>query len=375
MDYREISIVGGGIAGLSLACHLEKKQIPYHLFEQAPIFNPVGAGILLANNAMQVFQRLGIAETLSKKANRISFLNLVDEQLNVLSSSNLASFEKQYGVNNIAIHRADLHATLLEQLDTEKVHLNKQVESISNHQIHFSDGNQHKFEILIGADGIHSKVRESIFGPGKIKEAGQVCWRGVVDYQLPKSMIDQFNEAWGPGIRFGFAQINKEQVYWFALCKYKRSMSEWDGKNWKKEFNSYHPIVVDLLKLTPDEAIHRAEISQLEWMNKWYQDDVCLIGDACHAMTPNMGQGAGQGIEDAYILAHCLGTQTPEEAFKNYESMRLAKVKSIVNISWQIGRVAQLDSALGRKLRNMILRMTPQKLSQRQVSKVIELAI
>lgn len=372
---KHVSIVGGGIAGLTLACHLQKSGTPYTVFEQAPNFKTVGAGIILANNAMQVFQKLGLAEELSEKGRRVSYLNLVDEQLNILTSSDLSPFESKYGVKNIAIHRADLQASLLNRLDADQVHLNKRVESISDNELSFSDGTKHKVDVLIGADGIHSQVRAALFGEVPIQEAGQVCWRGVVDYQLPDSLAYQFNEAWGPGVRFGFGQINERQVYWFALSKYKASVSEWDGEDWKQGFNSFHPVVVDLLRLTPDDTIHRGEISQLAWQNTWYKGDVCLIGDACHAMTPNMGQGAGQGIEDAYILAHCLKDNDVSEAFKRFQKLRIRKVKTIVNTSWRIGKIAQLDSSISRKLRNMILRITPQKVAQNQLAKLIQLEI
>ena len=110
---RHVSIVGGGIAGLTLACHLQKTGIPYAVFEQAPNFKTVGAGIILANNAMQVFQKLGLADELSKKGQRISYLNLVDEQLNILASSDLSPFESKYGVNNIStVNNSNLPANI-----------------------------------------------------------------------------------------------------------------------------------------------------------------------------------------------------------------------------------------------------------------------
>lgn len=372
---RHVSIVGGGIAGLTLACHFQQSGTPYTVFEQTPHFKTVGAGIILANNAMQVFQKLHLAEELSSKGSRISYLNLVDEQLNVLTSSDLSIFESQHGVNNIAIHRADLQASLLNRLNPDQVHVNKRVESITDNVLKFSDGSTHTFDVLIGADGIHSQVRTALFGNIPIQQAGQVCWRGVVDYQLPDSFAYQFNEAWGAGVRFGFGQINERQVYWFALSKFKTTLAEWDGKDWKQEFDAFHPVVVDLLRLTPDATIHRGDISQLSWLDTWHKENVCLIGDACHAMTPNMGQGAGQGIEDAYSLAHCLDNYDISEAFQRYQNLRIGKVKTIVTTSWRIGKIAQLDSSIGRKLRNMVLRMTPQILAQKQLAKVIKLEI
>lgn len=371
----QINIIGAGIAGLTLAVHLEKANIPYQVFEQAPSFKTIGAGILLANNAMQIFNRIGLASLLLDKGLRINTLNIVNQNLQVLSGINLSSYEKQYQVSNIAIHRSDLQNFLLDSVSSENIHLGHTLNDISDSDLIFNNGKSISKGIVIGADGIHSIVRHSLFGEKEIQYPGQICWRGVVDYTLPEQYVHQFNESWGKGSRFGFAQINSKQVYWFALCNYRDSVSEWDNKNWRESFDQFHPLVVELLAATNDSSIHMAPISQLTLLQKWHHESTCLIGDACHAMTPNMGQGAGQGIEDAYTLSHCIqSNHSITDAFQQFQKLRFKKVKSIVQNSWQIGKIAQLESNIGRAIRNTVFKSIPQFITQNQSKKVFQIA-
>ena len=150
MQENAIKIIGAGIAGLTLAAFLEKEKRAYKLFEQANEFKTVGAGIILGNNAMQVFQQLGIEKQLLQKGNRISTLNVVNEQLEVLSGISLKDFESRYGISNIAIHRADLQEVLLNATDQNAIHLSKQLNHIDNNEIQFSDGTLETYDQLIG---------------------------------------------------------------------------------------------------------------------------------------------------------------------------------------------------------------------------------
>lgn len=370
----EIKIIGGGIAGLTLAAFLEQQKRTYKLFEQANEFKTVGAGIILGNNAMQVFQQLGIDKQLVKRGNTISALNVVDEQLNVLSGISLNDFEQKYGISNIAIHRTDLHEVLLNVVDTNAIHLSKQLSHIVNKELQFTDGTVESYDQLIGADGIHSKVRQAVFADQQIKEAKQLCWRGICEFQLPALYIHQFNEAWGKGARFGFGQINEQQVYWFALTNYVQSSNEWKDKPWKKSFEYFHPLVNELLHVTEEEKIHVGEITQLETMKQWYKNDICLIGDACHAMTPNMGQGAGQSIEDAFTLSDCFQHSDPDNVFADFQKRRQKKVNFIVNNSWKIGSIAQLESDWQRRIRNKLMRWTPDFIAKKQTARIFKLS-
>ncbi len=370
----EIKIIGAGIAGLAFAAFLEQQNHPYAIFEQAPKFEPIGAGLLLANNAMQVFQKLGIENQILKKGNRISTMNLLDDQFKQISSISLTDFEKKYGISNTAIHRADLHEILFDAINNDALHFSKQLISVDKKQLNFSDGTVEKYDQLIGADGFNSRVRETLFGKQQIRHAKLMCWRAVCDFTVPDHFRHKFNTAWGDGVRFGFGQINDNQVYWFALANYIQSPDEWNGKPWKNSFQSFHPLVHELFDATEDSNIYIREISQLEPMKTWYKGNTCLIGDACHAMTPNIGQGAGQGIEDAYTLADCLKNSDQHNVFADFQKRRQQKVDFVVKTSWNLGKLAQLDAAWKRKIRNKLLSWSPEFIAKRQTARIFELS-
>jgi len=151
-------------------------------------------------------------------------------------------------------------------------------------------------------------------------------------------------------------------------------MEEHQGDAWKNHFKAFNSLVDELIQATPDNQIHVAEITDLKPIKAWYQNQICLIGDAAHAMTPNMGQGAGQSIEDAFILANCLEKYPPQEAFEKYQSLRQTKVLQIVNNSWRIGQIAQLENSFGIWLRNQMMKLTPDAIGKKQTAQVFKLA-
>ena len=373
----KFNIIGAGIGGLTLAVALKQKGIPFQIFEQAEEMKAVGAGIILGNNAMQVYEKLGLVDALLEKGNRISQLSITEADLKPMSTIDLTDYEKQTGLANLAIHRGDLQTLLLSKLDEGDLTTSKKLmklETGSKPKLHFEDRTTVEPEYVIGADGINSVVRKSITGENTIRSARQICWRGVADYQLTAKDKTHFREAWGKGCRFGFGQINERQVYYFALLNIRESMDEHKGDDWKNHFKVFDPLVSQLIEATPNSQIHVGEITDLKPIKTWYKNQICLIGDAAHAMTPNMGQGAGQSIEDAYVLANCLEKYAPEQAFEKYQSLRITKALQIVNNSWRIGMIAQLENSVGIWLRNQVMKMTPDSIGKKQTAQVFELA-
>ena len=371
-----IDIIGAGIGGLTVAIALQSKGFDTRIYEQAPQIQPVGAGIILANNAMQVYERLGMKERLADQGNPISSMRITKADLRPLSSVSLKYFEKKFGVQNVAIHRGLLQKTLLEALPPHTVFTDKKlvrIESGRLGKIHFSDGSDEYSELVIGADGIHSAVRQQLFPRAKIREAKQVCWRGVTDFELPAEIRHDLTEAWGKGDRFGFVQIGPRRVYWYALKSYRKTADEFPDEHLTEYFKAYHPLVRDLLQATPAEEIHTAEITDLAPIKTWWKDNACLIGDAAHATTPNLGQGACQAIEGAYVLAECLDKYGVDEAFRHYNKIRLGKAHLVVNTSYMLGKMAHLKNPWLRRLRNTLIQRVPPSANQQQTEFIFTL--
>lgn len=368
----KITIIGAGIAGLTLAHALAKEKIDCEIFESASDIRPIGAGIILAPNAMNVYQTLGLATRLQNSGNYLDQLKLTDPQMKPISVIDVKKYRVKHQNYTMSIHRGTLQIELIESLKNTKIHLGKSLKEVkkkkSNYTLFFEDGTSHECDHIIGADGIHSVVRKTIAPHANIRKSNQHCWRGVCDMKLTDDLSHEINEMWGKGSRFGLVPLTQGKVYWFALSNHKNIKL-------LEQFNSYHPIVNQIIDATNSTKIIYNEITDLVPMDLWYMDKICLIGDAAHAMTPNMGQGAGQSIEDAKVLAEEISKNPSlESAFQKYQQIRQKRVESIMNKSWQIGTIAQLENRWIRSLRNMIMRSIPSFINERQVKQVYQLS-
>jgi len=373
---KKITIIGAGIGGLTTAIALRKKGFEVEIFENSSSFKKAGSGINLAINAMQVFKRLGVYDDIFRKANYTHIMCARDEQLNPLTTVNMKSFEEKYGVKTVAIHRADLHEILVEHIGETPIYLNKKLERLEQSkdkvQLFFEDGTTHEADVVIGADGIHSKVRNSVFPTSEIRDAQQVCWRGIAKMQIGEQHRVELNEIWGRGHRFGFVPISQDEVYWFGLI----SKNRFTGKDMDltRIFSDFDALVTKIIAATPKDELLCNEIWDLKPLQKWYDGNVCLLGDAAHATTPNMGQGACQAVESAMALSICMSEEShPEKAFARYQEMRLAKANSVIKSSWMLGKIAQTDSIILAYVRNLLAKVTPKSVSRKQSEKMFNL--
>ena len=373
-----IDIIGSGIGGLTTAIALEQKGFRTRIFEQTETIKPVGAGIILANNAMQVYDKLGLRKIIEDKGNSISSLNITKANLKAISKVDLSYFEQKHKVKSIAIHRGTLQQILIDKLKSTKINLNhklnKVVKNKNGYSLKFENGEQIQSSILLGADGINSVVRKHLFPNNEIRNANQICWRGITEYNLPIKFKNELNEAWGKSERFGFVQIAKNKVYWYALKSFKSDKNEFSVNGIEKYFDNYNSVIKEIIASTQKEQINTAEISDLKPTNIWYKENVCLIGDSAHATTPNMGQGACQAIEDAFILSECLSKYETNKAFEEFQKLRLPKAHHVVKASWFVGKIAHLSNPILIGIRNQIIRITPSSINRKQSEQIFQLA-
>ncbi|MCD1117083.1 FAD-dependent monooxygenase [Chryseobacterium turcicum] len=370
----QISIIGAGIGGLTLGNVLKQHHLDFTIYESAAKIKPVGAGIMMAVNAMQIFETLGLKEKIENRGNKIHGIFITDEKLKTISTTNILALEQKFNSCNVAIHRAELQSILAENLGFENIQLNhslQQIQKEKNYLLEFENGFKTESEIIFGADGIHSKVRNQIFGNGKIRNAGQKCWRGLTDFNLPEKYNHHALEIWGKGKRFGFVKISDKKVYWYALInenKFKENL------NLIETFGDFDSLVLEILEATKQENIILNDIIDLTPIPKWCTENLCLIGDAAHATTPNMGQGACQSIEDAYVIGKLLEkNQDLNSVFEEFQNIRRKKVDTIVKNSWTIGTISQWEK--GNQLRNFLMRTIPENLNQKMVEKILKLEI
>lgn len=370
-----VNIIGAGIGGLTTALTLKQKGLNVNIFESSAEIKPVGAGIIIANNAMQVFRKLGIQDKIEKAGNIISYMKITDNQLNSLSVVDLSVYESKYGVHNIAIHRGELQKILANEIGHENINLSKRLSKIKKEKLFkltFDDNTTIESKLVIGADGIKSVVRNQLFKKSTLRNANQKCWRGICEISLPEKYHNELNEAWGKGKRFGFVKISNKKVYWYALINSKNLKS--GEVSLLEMFREFHNDILNVISATAREQIILSGIIDLKPINTWQSKNVCLIGDAAHATTPNLGQGACQAIEDAYILGKLLDNGIAiENTFVQYETLRRKKAHAIVNTSWTVGKMAHIESNIGIWIRNLLMKNLPKSANKKQMDMIFNL--
>jgi 2-polyprenyl-6-methoxyphenol hydroxylase-like FAD-dependent oxidoreductase len=380
---KQFAISGGGIAGLSVAIAMQRKGFHVTVYENAPTMKPLGAGLALAANAIKAFQEIGIGHEILRAGKKLKSLQIKNAKGNILSSANSEELAEKLGVtNNFTIHRADLHEVLLNQLKPGTLHLGKGISDFVQDGdkviLKFTDGSVGAADYLIAADGIHSKIRTKLLPESKPRYAGYTCWRAVIENVPQDFDFETTSETWGSEGRFGIAPLNNNRVYWFACVNAPQNdpvMKEFSTDNLASWFKNFHTPIPSLLKLTRNDQLIWGDIIDLKPLKQFAFDKVILIGDAAHATTPNMGQGACMAIEDAVVLSNMIeSNENVEIAFKAFEAKRIARTTRIVENSWSLGKLAQLRNPILIGLRNAAVKMTPSKVTEKQMKFITDIS-
>lgn len=374
----QISILGAGIAGVTTAIALQQAGYSTRLLEAAAAIKPVGAGLGLGANAMLAFKKLGMMEEVVQAGRVLPSFSIFDRKGKLITRTDSKRLNAKYGISNFTIHRAALHQLLLSKIDPQSILLNKKAIDVIQHEnsvsILFENGSRLDTEFLVVADGINSLARKKLLPAVMPRYAGYTCWRAVINnatLQLAES-----SETWGTAGRFGIVPLADNKIYWFACVNAEHNDERFKNfgvSDIVNHFKDFHQPIPALLEETRNEDLIWGDIIDIKPISRFAFGNILLIGDAAHATTPNLGQGACQAIEDAVILGSELG-KTPDIklAFKNFEQRRLKRTAFITNSSWTIGKVAQLENNLLAGLRNLAFRLTPDRVNERQLSKVYD---
>lgn len=365
----QIAIVGGGIGGLAAAIGLHTIGINAHVYERSETFTPLGAGIGIGSNVMLALQKLGVSENIANLGTPLHEQHFLNEDFQVMNTIDFTLLKKRFGEENITIERADLHQTLFDAIDPTYVHFNKRVltfeQTEENVTLTFTDGTVNVADYVIAADGLRSIFRQTLLPSSVPRYAGYTCWRGITKNKDDVSLHIS-SEAWSKKGRFGWAPLHNGDVYWFACVNarehdpYYRKLDKADVA---KHFAHFSPTVERLISETDDDSFLHHDIYDIKPLRSFVYDRICLLGDAAHATTPNMGQGAGQSIEDAYELMRAItNTSTIADALKLYDHKRVKKTKKVINLSRQIGWAAQWENPVLIGFRNTVFPLIPKSL-------------
>jgi len=365
---RTAIIVGAGIGGLTAAHALERAGWQVNVYEQAPEIGPVGAGIGIAPNAVKALDHLGLGADLRERGMR-----QVGMEVRVRSGRRLAflpgaSIEQRYGAPFYALHRAELHDLLAYRLSAVTLHT-------GHHATHVTaEAGTVTFEtsagpvsatadLVVVADGVQSDLRAQLFPdyPGP-DYAGYTVWRGLVPAVSPPVL----SETWGPGARFGIAVLDS-QIYWFA-CE---NMTEHDKPEHRldllaQRFRRWHEPIPQLIAATPEETLLRHDVYYLRApLPAFVVGRVALLGDAAHAVTPDIGQGACLAIEDAVVLASTLDEHGIDKGLRVYDAVRRPRTQSMARFSGRLATLLQTSNRVAIGIRDLITLATPTPLLTR----------
>jgi 2-polyprenyl-6-methoxyphenol hydroxylase-like FAD-dependent oxidoreductase len=369
-------VIGGGIGGLTAVIALRRRGIDANVYEKSAVLRDVGAGIVLWPNAVKALRQLGLGDQLRS----ISLQN-VDGAVRrwdgtFISRTSARELERRFGSGMAVVHRAELLDMLAASVGATYIHFGHDVLAIDTNNpgvsTNFTNGTTAHGDILVGADGLHSGVRAWLGHADRIRYSGYAAWRSVVPFDH-----SQFVPAatWGPGRRFGAFPIQGDRVYWFATSNAPEG--EIDSGSGPQSlllslFEGWHEPIEALIRAADDSTILRNDIYDSDPLSEWGRGRVTLLGDAAHPMTPNLGQGACQAIEDALELAACLAGKTNVEAgLEKYEKRRIARTGPIVLASRRLGLIAQIEEPLLCRVRDAVLEFTPSSVTYLGLARVI----
>jgi 6-hydroxynicotinate 3-monooxygenase len=343
-----IAVVGAGMGGLAAAATLRQAGIDVNVYEQAGQFGRIGAGIQMMPNSMKVLRGIGVEDRLRQVAFApFSHLNRTGDTGEIVRE--LPMPESLYGAPYLCMHRADLHDALASAVPAEIIHLNKKLVGLEqkNGQVtlRFEDGSAATADAVLGADGVHSIVRDIIVGPDAPIHKGRIAYRAV----FPTSLMGGFDigpsrtKWWGTDRHIVIYYTNKAkgEIYFVTSVPEEAgwvTRESWsakgDVKELRKAYEGFHQDVRNVLGACPD--CHKWAILERDPLPRWSDGRVVLLGDAAHPMTPYMAQGAATSIEDAAILARCLAEVQGDDipgAFKRYEAHRKPRTSVVQAIS------------------------------------------
>ncbi len=341
-----IAIVGAGLGGLTVAGFLQRAGFQVKVFEQAPAFSRIGAGIILSANAMKVLRRLRIEDALIETGIKpecyVSRAWDTGETMYEIHFD--ATSEKRYGGPYLNIHRGDLHEVLAEAVKPGTIAFSHQLvdlkKSNAGYRLLFKNGDTDEADIVLGADGIRSRVREFLLGPEAPRFVGAVAHRAIFPSERLKGFkIPDCTKWWGRDrhILPYFMTSKRDEIYVIGVVPSPGWESDAVSMPSSREalmadFADFHEDLQHVLKAADDVSVW--PIFDRPRDDRWTGDRIALLGDACHPMRPYMAAGGAMAIEDGAILSRCLvELDDPEEAFASYKATRIARVADVQRIS------------------------------------------
>ncbi len=360
-----VLIVGAGIAGLSFSAHLQKFGIRPKIIEKAKSFEHIGYVLGLWSKGFDTLAEFGVREKVEKLGYESSVFNIRNKEGKITKKLHFDHLIKKYGPV-ILLHRADFHELLQSLNKNVPIAFGISVEAIKQSEstvlVTFSNGEKEEFDVVVGADGIHSIVRNLVFGTSFLHYAGIHGWTYMVSprFSFPKNA----SEIWAGGRFFGVYPDQSDKLCTIFAKKMDAHAYRYNNHAdyLKKEFSDFGWIVPDVLSTMTDEStIYHSTWDEVT-LDDWYKGRVVLTGDAAHSSVPATGMGGCMALEDARVLAEELAANETAIALKNYAEKRKDHVDMVQKQSEFIDFLINIESSFGMKLRDFLLRFIPSAL-------------
>jgi 2-polyprenyl-6-methoxyphenol hydroxylase-like FAD-dependent oxidoreductase len=350
-----VLIAGGGIAGLALARALKQRGLESEIVERADDWDRTGTGLFVPANGVRALAALGLDEAIRRRSCVIPGQRVLDHRGRRLCEVDLGELWRDTGPC-LAMHRHALHQVLLDGAVGTKIRPGTTVEFVSEGAtsvgVRFSDRSSREYDVLVGADGVHSSIRQLVFDGAPPRHVGQVSWRLVLEGAPP---VTTWTVMLAPGRAFLLIPIGDRRLYCYADVNAPDARDPTDGvlHRFVDLFRDFGEPVRGVLRRLWDVRPYFSPIEEVT-LRSWVHGRVVLIGDAAHATAPNMAQGASMAMEDALVLAEMLATREPVPAcLAAFEARREPRVRFVQAQTRRRDRTRDLPSII----RNAVLRL------------------
>jgi 2-polyprenyl-6-methoxyphenol hydroxylase-like FAD-dependent oxidoreductase len=364
-------IAGAGIAGLTSAIALRRNGVEPVVLERAGAAEEIQVGgcIHVWHNGMRGLQRIGVDERLLELAGEAAVVQRAEFRTasgRLMYGWSVRDTERRVGAPTFGVRRPELHRVLFDAVEGGIVHFGERCVGFEQDgdgvTVHLASGREERGDVLIGADGLRSGLRVELPGATEPRYAGYVSWQAIARVDVDVVPVGLFRVIWGRGARFLFYRIGPEEVYWEGTFAAGAGGGEGEDDAARRKhdaldrFRGWPAPIETIIEGSESAAIGRADMYDRPPSKRWGAGRVTLVGDAAHAMTNALGQGANQAIEDALVLARCLAEQAdPIAGLRGYEAARIPRTTKFASMSWSLARASRLHNPAACLLRDSAL--------------------
>lgn len=357
------AVVGGGIGGLAAGIALSGAGMDVTVYERAREIRPLGAGLSIWPNGVRALRTLGLGAVVDAAG-----VSRGGGALRLANGSPLAEFDPaviatRFGEPLVGLDRGALHLALIDRLGRDRLRLETTAESVTEDGLRLADGTEAQADLIVGADGLHSVLREEILGDGAPDDSGIVAYRGVSSWERPVPA----GEWWGDESVAGLLPLPEGRVYWYLAHR-----GNPEPESIGLLLDEYDEPLPQVVAATSAEAVLCHRLYDRDPADRWSRGTATLLGDAAHPMLPFLGQGACAALEDAVALGEAVAeADGVHQAIEAYETNRVARTAALVKGSRRAAKAALVRSAAGRRLRNVLVSRVPATVRLRQLDQVI----